>query len=162
MFWTAPCKNVSNLLLVLITVCRESCLPIGWLTFIWWKNPPKCMLLYFGLDWRDVGILYSQAITQRTNDVSPAFLEHVWRKRSRFKHMQTVIQTSRKFNSCMKRLRTLNSYHIFKIKNKKLKTYSGWRPFQGLSNGTTLIQIQSGWTVPLIVYLKCMWKCMLY
>ncbi len=37
----------------------------------------------------------------------------------------------------MKQLRALNSYQIFKIKNKKSKTYSGWFPFQGLSNGTT-------------------------
>ena len=29
------------------------------------------------------------------------------------------------------------------IKNKKLKTYSGWCPFKGLSNDTTLMQIQS-------------------
>jgi hypothetical protein len=51
----------------------------------------------------------------------------------------------------MKRLRTLNSLQIFKIKNKKSKTYTGSGsgcPFQGLSNGTTLMQIQSGWTVP--------------
>jgi hypothetical protein len=34
-------------------------------------------------------------------------------------------------------------------KNKKLKTYSGWCPFKGLSNDTTLMQIQSGRTVPL-------------
>ncbi len=44
----------------------------------------------------------------------------------------------------MEQLRTLNSYQIFKIKNKKLKTYSGWCPFKGLSNDTTLMQIQSG------------------
>ncbi len=34
-FWAASCKNDSNLLLVRITVCIESRLPIGW------KNPPK-------------------------------------------------------------------------------------------------------------------------
>ncbi len=50
----------------------------------------------------------------------------------------------------MERLRTLNSYQIFKIQNKKCKTYSGGCPFQGLSNDTTLMQIQSGRTVPLI------------
>ncbi len=50
---------------------------------------------------------------------------------------------------CIKRLRTLNSYQIFKIKNLKLKTYSGCCPFKGLSNDTTLRQIQSGRTVPL-------------
>ncbi len=32
----------SNLLFVPITVCKDSCLPIGWRTFIWWKNPPQC------------------------------------------------------------------------------------------------------------------------
>jgi hypothetical protein len=31
----------------------------------------------------------------------------------------------------------------------KLKTYRGWCPFKGLSNDTTLMQIQSGRTVPL-------------
>ncbi len=38
----ALCKIESNLLLVRITVCIESCLPIGWHTFIWWKNLTKC------------------------------------------------------------------------------------------------------------------------
>ncbi len=50
---------------------------------------------------------------------------------------------------CMERLRTLNSYKIFKIKTKKFKTCSGWCPFKGLSNDITLMQIQSGRTVPL-------------
>ena len=40
---------------------------------------------------------------------------------------------------CMKRLRTLKSFKIFKSEIKKLKTYSGWCPFQGLFNDTTLI-----------------------
>ena len=40
-FWAAPCKNESNLLLVRFTVCIESCLPLGWRTVTWWKNPPK-------------------------------------------------------------------------------------------------------------------------
>ena len=53
---------------------------------------------------------------------------------------------------CMERLRTLNSCKIFKIKNKKLKTYSGWCPFKVLSNDTTLMQIQSGRTVPFITF----------
>ncbi len=47
----------------------------------------------------------------------------------------------------MKRLRTLKSFQIFKSEIKKSKTYSGWYPFLGLSNGTTLfLQIQSGRT----------------
>jgi hypothetical protein len=52
----------------------------------------------------------------------------------------------------MERLRTLNSSQIFKIKIKKSKTYSGWCPFKGLSNDTTLRLIQSGRTVPLKVH----------
>jgi hypothetical protein len=51
----------------------------------------------------------------------------------------------------MEQLRTLKSFQIFKIKNKKIKTYSGLRPFKGLSNDTTLMQIQSGQTVPLSI-----------
>jgi hypothetical protein len=51
-------------------------------------------------------------------------------------------------NFCMEQLRTLNSYKIFKIKKKILKTYSCWWPFKVLSNDTTLMQIQSGRTVP--------------
>ncbi len=62
---------------------------------------------------------------------------------------------------CMNRLRTLNSYQIFKIKNKESKTYISWSPFQGLSNGTTLMQIHSGWTVPLSVSTLVRLKCFL-
>ncbi len=53
----------------------------------------------------------------------------------------------------MKRLRTLKSFQIFESEMKKSKTYIGWS-FQGLSNGTTLMQIQSGRTVPLTCHLK--------
>jgi hypothetical protein len=38
------------------------------------KIRQSAALFWFGL--RDVGILYSQAVIQRTIDVSPAFLEH--------------------------------------------------------------------------------------
>jgi hypothetical protein len=38
------------------------------------KIRQRTALFWFGL--RDVGILYSQAVTQRTIIVSPAFLEH--------------------------------------------------------------------------------------
>ncbi len=54
----------------------------------------------------------------------------------------------------MKRLRTLKLFQIFSTEIKKSKTYSGWCPFKGLFNGTTLMQIQSGWTVPLKVLLE--------
>jgi hypothetical protein len=46
-------------------------------------------LFWFGL--RDVQILYSRAVIQRTIDVSPHFWSMVWRKRSGFENMQTVI-----------------------------------------------------------------------
>ncbi len=72
-FWAASCKNQSNLLLVQITVCIESCIPIGWRTFIWWKICQSALLFLFSL--HDVGLLYSQAVIQRTIDVSSAFLE---------------------------------------------------------------------------------------
>jgi len=51
-FWAASCKNESKLLLVRFTVCIECCLPIGWRTFIWWKNPPKCSsILVWVAEW---------------------------------------------------------------------------------------------------------------
>ncbi len=40
---------------------------------------------------------------------------------------------------------------LIKYSRPKIKTYSGWCPFKGLSNDTTLMQIQSGRTVPLIL-----------
>jgi hypothetical protein len=48
-------------------------------------------------------------------------LLNIW-KEFKVEHMQTVIQTCRRLDCfCMKRLRTLNSYQIFKIKKKKKK-----------------------------------------
>jgi hypothetical protein len=38
------------------------------------KFPQSAALFWFGL--RDIGILYSQAVIQRTTDVSSSFLEH--------------------------------------------------------------------------------------
>jgi hypothetical protein len=45
----------------------------------------------------------------------------------------------------------MNSFHLFKIKFKKSKTYSGLCPSQGISNDTILMQIKFGRTVPLIL-----------
>ncbi len=61
-------------------------------------------------------------------------------KRLRLEHMQTVNRTSRRigFNSVWSGS-GLCIFKIFKSENKKLKTYSGWCPFQGLFNDTTLI-----------------------
>ncbi len=54
-FWAASYENDSNLLLLWHTVCIESFLPIGWRTFIWWKNrrPIKWYLFYADLIWLD-------------------------------------------------------------------------------------------------------------
>jgi hypothetical protein len=60
-------QKESNLLLVQITVCIESC-------YFDEKISQVAALFWFGL--RDVGILYSRAVIQRTIDVSPAFMEH--------------------------------------------------------------------------------------
>ncbi len=111
-----------------------------WLAHFYLMKITAKVLLYFGLD---CGMLeFSRAVIQRSIDVSPAFLGTCkpWYK-----------QAGGWIHFCMKRLRTLNYYQKFKIKNKKSKTYSGWCSFQGLSNGTTLMQIQSGRTVPLIL-----------
>ena len=53
--------------------------------------------------------------------------------------IQTVIRTSRRgwIHFCMKRLRTLKSFKIFKSEIKKSKTYRGLCPFHGLFNDTT-------------------------
>jgi hypothetical protein len=68
-------KKKSNLLLVQITVCIESCLPIGWRIVIFdEKIHQSAALFWFGL--LNDGILYLRAAIQRTNDISPAFLEH--------------------------------------------------------------------------------------
>jgi hypothetical protein len=74
-------------------------------------------LFWFGL--QDVGILYSGTVIQRTIDVSPAFLEHGSTEKI------VVLSTCKPrskiaggwIHFCMKQLKTLNSYQIFKIKN---------------------------------------------
>jgi len=129
--------------IVRITFCIEFFLSIGWRTFIWWKICQSAAHFWFGL--RDVGILYSRAVIQRTIAVSPAFLDPglaekivVWAQVNRDPHKQEVGFI---FAWSGSELWTLIKYSRSKIKNKK--TYSYWCAFQGLSNGTTLMQIQS-------------------
>jgi hypothetical protein len=57
----------------------------------------SAVLFWFKL-W-DVGIISSQAVIHETVDVSPTFWRTVRRKRLRFEHIQTVIQTSRRSDS---------------------------------------------------------------
>jgi hypothetical protein len=49
----------------------------------------------------------------------------------------------------MMKLRILKSFQIFKTEIKKSKTCSGCCPFLCLSNGSTLMKIQSGQAMPL-------------
>ncbi len=114
--------NESNLLLVWISVCMESCLPIAWRTFIWWKISQSAALFWFRL--QDVGILYSlQAVIQRTIDVSPAILEHgpaekisVWAHTNRDLNKQEV---GFMFAWRGSQLWTLIKYSRSKMENKK-------------------------------------------
>ncbi len=66
--------------------------------------------------------------------------EPLWRKES----IQTVIRTSRRLHSIF-----IWNHSNIQSETKKSKTYSSWCSFQCLSNGTTLMEIQSGQTVPL-------------
>jgi hypothetical protein len=82
-------------------------------------------LFWFGL--RNDGILYSQAAIPRTIDDFPAFLEHGLAEKiavcghiTRDPNKEDDLR-----HFYMKRLRTLISSQIFKIKIKKSKTYSG-------------------------------------
>ncbi len=150
-FHATSCKNESNLLLVQITVCIESCLPIGWHTLLW-KIRQNVALFWIGLLY--VGILYSRAVIQRTIDVSPTFFEHsfaaknaVWVHANTDPNKQVVglIFAWSDWELC-----TLIKYWRSKIKNKK--TSRIWCSFRGLSNGTTLMQIKYGRTVPLRLF----------
>ncbi len=60
------------------------------------KKSSKVLLYVFWFGLRDVGNLYSQAVIQRTIDVSPAFFGAQFGGKE---HMQTVIETSRKLDS---------------------------------------------------------------
>ncbi len=96
---------------------------------------------------------WMQAATQRTIDASPAFMEYVLAKKiAAWAHANRDLNKQEDWiQFCMKRLRTSNTFKIFKSEIKKLKTFSGWCPSKGLPNETTLMQIQSGRTVPLTI-----------
>ena len=94
------------------------------------KIRQRVTLFWFGL--RDVGILqifYSRVVIQRIIVDSPIFLEIGFVKK-----IVVCAHTTLQRYFCMKRIRTLNSFQIFKVKIKKI----------------TLRLIQSGRTLPLI------------
>jgi hypothetical protein len=82
------------------------------------KIRQSAALLWFGL--RNVEVFHSQAAIQRTIDVPPEFLEH---GSTRFEHMQTVIQTSRRirdlFAESGSELGSCFKYSALNLKNQK-------------------------------------------
>ncbi len=107
--------------------------------------------LFFGL--RLAGKTFHHFATQTKIELHFGGFFHQMKVRQpigRQHSMQTVKRAGGWVQFCMKRLRTLKLFQIFSTEIKKSKTYSGWCPFKGLSNGTTLMQIQSGRTVPLM------------
>ncbi len=112
-----------------------------WLAHFYLMKKSTNVLIYFGLDCRMLKFFTHEPQSKEQFMFLPHFWSMLRQKRSWSEHMQIVIQTIRRLDS----FRTFNFYQIFKIKNQKSKTYSGWYPFQGLSNGTTLMQVQSVW-----------------
>jgi hypothetical protein len=81
------------------------------------KIRQKCCSIWFGL--RDVGILSSRAVI-------PHFWSTARRKRLRFEHMQTMIQTSRRLDSFLHE-EAQNFELLSNIQNQKSKIKNLWR-----------------------------------
>ncbi len=82
------------------------------------------MLLYFGLDCGMLEFFTHEQESKEQLMSLPHFWSTVWRKRSWFEHIQTVIQTSRRFDSFLHEAAQnfeLLSNTVFKIKNKNKK-----------------------------------------
>ena len=122
-FWAAPCKNESNLLLVRFTVCIESCLPIGWRTFIWWKNPPKCSsILVWVAEWWNC--LHASRNPKNNWCLSRIYgIRFGEKDRGLSTYKPWTEQAGDWVQFCMKRLRTLKLFQIFSTEIKKSKTY---------------------------------------
>jgi hypothetical protein len=97
--------------------------------------------LYIARCWKWIfQIFYSRADLKRT---IVAFLNPGYRKRLGFVHIQTVCRRSRRIGWIFvwSGLELWSLFKYSRLKFKKSKTYSSWCTFQGLSNGTTLMQI---------------------
>jgi hypothetical protein len=81
-------------------------------------------------------------------DFPPHIWRPAWRNILRFVTIQLVIPTGRR-TRCSFVWSVSELQNFFKTLRPKLKNqiHSGWCPFPGLSNDTTLVQIQSGRTV---------------
>ncbi len=82
-----------------ITVCIESCLSIAWLEHFYLMKKSAKMLPFFGLDCRMLEFFSHEQESKEQLMSLPHFWSTVWQKRSRFEHMQTVIQTSKRMDS---------------------------------------------------------------
>ncbi len=119
-FWAASCKNESNILLVRITVCLESCLPIGWHTFFMKKSAK--VLLYFGLDCGMLEFFTTSHKPKNNWNPSRIFVARFSGKDHGFSICKPWSKQAWGWiHFCMKRFKTLYSYQIFKIKNIKIK-----------------------------------------
>ncbi len=114
----ASCKNESNLLLVQIMVCNPVFLLAGALLFDE-KNPPKCCSIFV---W--IAGCWNSLLTSR-NPKNNWCLSRIFEARfgGKVHSLSTCKPWSKQIGGwihfCMKRLRTLNCYQIFKNKNKK-------------------------------------------
>ncbi len=122
-----------------------------WLaTFLWWKNPPNCSsILVWIAEW------WHSSLTSR-NPKNNWYLSRIFGSRFGEKDCGLSICKPRTEQAggleAFLHEAAQNFEVILNIQNwnqNKLKTYSGWCPFEGLPNGSTLMQIQSGRTVPL-------------
>ncbi len=114
------------------------------------KNPPKCSsILVWIAEW-------CNSLHTSRNPKNNWYLSHIFG--ARFGEKDCGLSTCKPWTEQARGLEAFlhESAQNFEVISQKLKTnikkwktYSGWCPFPGLSNGTTLMQIQSGQTVPL-------------
>jgi hypothetical protein len=141
----ASYKNESNLLLVRITVCIESFLPIGWRTFIWCCT----ILVWIAGCWSSSNILLTSYMVTKKN-VDSHFWSKVWRKDLGLCPYKLWSEQAGGWIIFI--WSGLELWSLFEYSKPKLKnqpTVKRLMTFYSLSNGTTLMQIQSGQTVPL-------------
>jgi hypothetical protein len=151
-FWAPSCK---------IETQPSACLDHGlhsilsscWLAHCYFLKKSTKVHLYLGLDCRLMEFFTNEPQSKEQLMPLPHLWNTVWQKRLRLEHMPTVNRTSRRigFNSAWSGSGFWILLKIFKTEIKKLKTYSVWCAFKGLFKDTTLMQIQSGRTVPLRV-----------
>ncbi len=123
-----------------------------WLAHFHLMTKSTKVQLYFGLGCGMMEFFTCKPQSKEQLMSLPHLWSTVWRKRSWLEHMQIVNRTSRRIGGHLawsgSELWSCFKYSRSKI--KKFKTYSGWCPFNGLSNVTSLMQIQSGRMVPLM------------